>query len=353
MGKLYQTQTHPLRPKSKEKTMQNPPIPRCPECEPVEPVTRRQFLKAAGTALMTASVAATASALPALDTPRVGTAEQLVKELYNTLTTEQKRQIVLPWESARRTMVAANWAIVEPTIGEVFTPDQQEIVRAIFKAVTNEEWYPKFLAQMKTDSGGFENYHVAIFGNPNTGKAEWVLTGRHTTMRAGGDPTENRAFGGPIFYGHAPKFNEDPKHTGNVFWYQAKRANELFQMLDGKQRAQALLPTAPQESAISFRKPGEELPGIPIRTLTRDQKAHVWKVMHDILAPYRKSDVETVMQNVQASGGLDAMHLVFYKQDDLGNDGIWDIWRLEGPAFVWHFRGAPHVHTWVNVGRKG
>lgn len=24
-------------------------------------------------------------------------------------------------------------------------------------------------------------------------------------------------------------------------------------------------------------------------------------------------------------------------------------WRLEGPAFVWHWRGAPHVHVWVNV----
>ena len=28
---------------------------------------------------------------------------------------------------------------------------------------------------------------------------------------------------------------------------------------------------------------------------------------------------------------------------------MWDNWRLEGPAFVWYFRGAPHVHVWVNV----
>ena len=24
-------------------------------------------------------------------------------------------------------------------------------------------------------------------------------------------------------------------------------------------------------------------------------------------------------------------------------------WRLEGPSFVWYFRGRPHVHVWVNV----
>ena len=27
----------------------------------------------------------------------------------------------------------------------------------------------------------------------------------------------------------------------------------------------------------------------------------------------------------------------------------WFDWRLEGPAFVWHYRGAPHVQVWINV----
>ena len=33
----------------------------------------------------------------------------------------------------------------------------------------------------------------------------------------------------------------------------------------------------------------------------------------------------------------------------MGDDGVWDNWRIEGPSFVWHYRGAPHVHVWVNV----
>ena len=33
-------------------------------------------------------------------------------------------------------------------------------------------------------------------------------------------------------------------------------------------------------------------------------------------------------------------------------DGIWDRWKLEGPAFVWYFRGSPHVHTWINIAHK-
>jgi hypothetical protein len=32
---------------------------------------------------------------------------------------------------------------------------------------------------------------------------------------------------------------------------------------------------------------------------------------------------------------------------------MWDMWRIEGPSFVWHFRGAPHVHAYINIGHAG
>ena len=41
--------------------------------------------------------------------------------------------------------------------------------------------------------------------------------------------------------------------------------------------------------------------------------------------------------------------LAFYRDGDIGNDQVWDCWRLEGPSFVWYFRGSPHVHVWVNI----
>ncbi len=76
------------------------------------------------------------------------------------------------------------------------------------------------------------------------------MTGRHLTIRCDGNSTEHVAFGGPIFYGHASKgspdsFNEEANHPGNVFWPQALKANQLFAMLDGKQRDVALVAEAP------------------------------------------------------------------------------------------------------------
>lgn len=320
----------------------------CPDCDGI---TRRDFLKGVGGLALAASV----GAAPAFATPRrlaspppPGPPENLVKMLYDGLTPRQRPLVALPWDDARRSMVQANWAVVQPSIAELFDPDQQALVNTIFQGVTAPDWHDKFARQMQDDAGGIGSYHVALFGDPDGGKFEWVMTGRHMTRRCSGHSVENVAFGGPIFYGHAVVFNEKPDHPGNVFWYQAKRANEVFQALDGHQRGEALIARAPVESAISFRHDGA-YPGIAVGDLSRDQQQLVHEVMHDILAPFRPSDVKEVLRELKESGGLQKIHLAFYKQGDLGNDGVWDIWRLEGPSFVWHFRGAPHVHTWVNI----
>src|SRR5437763_17203362 len=162
----------------------------CPECEESVPisadatgVTRREFFAATGAAVVaTAAVVAAAGSAPAYAVPRIpqaakavaaGAPESLVKTLYNTLTPDQKKKVALPWDDPKRKMISANWAIVPDEIGKTFTTDQQDLIREIFKGVTNEEWYPKFMAQMKTDGGGFEKYHVALFGDPNSGKSEF------------------------------------------------------------------------------------------------------------------------------------------------------------------------------------
>ena len=55
------------------------------------------------------------------------------------------------------------------------------------------------------------------------------------------------------------------------------------------------------------------------------------------------------MRCLKTQGGLDRCVLSFYEDGDIGEDQVWDNWRLEGPSFVWYFRGEPHVHVWVNI----
>ena len=51
------------------------------------------------------------------------------------------------------------------------------------KNLCSEDGYERFMKQMDDDAGGFEAYHVAVFGEPGTDKPfEWVLSGRHDTL---------------------------------------------------------------------------------------------------------------------------------------------------------------------------
>ncbi len=68
-----------------------------------------------------------------------------------------------------------------------------------------------------------------------------------------------------------------------------------------------------------------------------------------LLEPYRREYQDQVFDCLKQQGGLQACSLAFYQERDMGNDGVWDNWRLEGPVLTWFFRGSPHVHIWIHV----
>jgi hypothetical protein len=309
-------------------------------------LNRRQFLQSAAGAAAACALGPVAAARTISPKP-----EELVASLFGSLSAEQRKVVALPWEDERRTQIGDNWAIVEPAIQDFYTADQQQLVRDIFKGVVSGESHDRFQKQMKDDYGGFGSYHCCVFGEPGRGKYEWVMTGRHLTIRCDGGSTGGTAFGGPIFYGHAMEFNEKPDHPGNVWWHQSKLANKVYVSLDGRQREKALLEGQPPDEPEVTVLRGEKGPfdGIAAGELSKDQKALVAEVMKELLAPYRASDVEQAMAFIEKGGGLDKVHLSFYKEGDLGDDGIWDCWMLQGPTLSWYFRGSPHAHVWVRI----
>lgn len=323
----------------------------CPDCSHQDgEFTRRDFVKlAAGAALA-------AGAVPLLGTRRswaaptpASAAETSVKRFYDSLSPAQRQKICFGFDHELRNRISANWHITEPQIdSDFYTKEQRENIKEIFRGVTSEEGYERFLKQMEDDSGGLGAYSVAVFGEPGTGKFQWEMTGRHMTIRADGDSVDKVAFGGPIVYGHG---EEDPAY--NMFHYQTKAANEVFHALDEKQRTACLLDKAPAESEVPLQGEKGQFPGIAVGSLSSDQKSLVESVVKVILAPYRPEDVDEALAMLKEGGGFDKLHMAFYKQEDLKGDQVWDIWRVEGPSFVWHFRGAPHVHTYVNIGLIG
>lgn len=330
---------------------------------PIHSLSRRRFLTGS------AGAAAAALALPAGSGHLFGdepaatavaqkSSETLAGLLHASLSPQQREKVCFPWDHVHpkfgllRTRVANNWNATEPDVaGSFFTGEQRGLIRDIFEQLIAPEWHARFDKQLEDDTGGFgHGQSIALIGEPGSGEFQFLLTGRHMTLRCDGDSAEHVAFGGPIFYGHdAAGDTEEPNHPGNVFWSQAVAANGVFGMLDGRQRSEALVDTLPRENAVAFRGHGTTLPGIAVTDLSADQRAEMDRVLALLLEPFRTTDRADARKCLDTQGGLDACRLAFYRQGDLGNDGVWDCWRLEGPSFVWHFRGAPHVHVWVNI----
>jgi len=326
----------------------------CPDCESPD---RRGFLLASAVSLAGFAIPRQTVALEGAAKKEIS--ETAVSELFATLTPEQKKVICFNWEHTDsdrgllRTHVSNNWQITRPHIDSpFFTKQQKQLLHDAYKGLFHPDWYPKMVKQLKDDTGGKPwgaEQSVALFGTPGQGKFEMVMTGRHMTVRIDGNSEDHVALGGPIFHGHAPIFVEKKGHPGNVFWHQAVEANKVFTLLDGKQQKQALVRARPAEAEVPLQGKEGTFDGMPIKEMSSDQKVVMKKVLASLVEPYRQTDRDEIMACLDKQGGLDACHLAFYEEGDIGKDREWDNWRLEGPSFVWYFRGEPHVHIWINV----
>ena len=319
------------------------------------PLSRRKFVgTAAGGAALASAGSLFLDSKPAyakVDLSQGPRAETLVTTLYKSLNEEQRTAICLPFDHPQRSRVENNWHINKTRVSQ-FTKDQQAMIREIFLKLHSPQYAEKVFGQVEND-GGFAKGSIGLCGKPGAGKFEFVYTGRHCTRRCDGDSVEGAAFGGPIFYGHAAgSFHEKADHKGNAYWFQAKRATELYQALDAKHRKLALLDKRSRgergNKTIQTKGSTKGLEGLPVSELAGDQKALFQKVLADLLAPFRKKDADEAMKLIEANG-IDKLHLSYYKKENIGEDEVWDVWQVEGPKMVWYFRGKPHVHVWANI----
>ena len=168
------------------------------DCECCSGITRRTFLKA--TVVGAAAVAA--SPLPSLAVSQAekaatkkATSETLVTTLFKSLNEEQQKSVCFPFDHPLRSKVDNNWMITDKKISEFYTKDQQAMIREIFTGLHSPEYAGKVAQQVEHDGGkeGFGGCSIALFGQPGTGKFEFVLAGRHVTRRCDGDYSTSRA----------------------------------------------------------------------------------------------------------------------------------------------------------------
>jgi hypothetical protein len=280
-------------------------------------------------------------------------AEALIRELFATLTDDQRISLVLPWDHGEKDqptrLKTFNSAIKGTRIGDAYTKPQQELVQRTLRAIlSGDEAYERLTRYGKWDSsGGFEGNGAVIFGDPSGDKPfSWMFAGHHLTVRCDGNSQPDAAFGGPMYYGHSA-----PGHSKqNVYNYQTQKVQSVFDALTEKQREKAIVVSAPADggAALKFQADAERK-GIVHGDLTADQRKHVEEVLRVLLEPFRKEDGDEVMALVKKNGGMEKIQLAFYKDMAMDGNDRWHGWRLEGPGFIWNYRVLPHVHCYVNI----
>ncbi|MBI2808562.1 MAG: DUF3500 domain-containing protein [Planctomycetes bacterium] len=336
----------------------------CSDCDALDGVGRRDFLLGVGgTAVTLAALEAipgsalAQQAQPAQPARQARPAEALIRELYQGLSAEQRRRVVYPWNHGggnNRTPTRKgmyNAAIFrDHSIGAAYTPAQVELNQRILRAISSDDAGYRCITRNGTfdGSGSFGRCGAYIFGDPSgNNQFSWVFSGHHLTVRCDGNSEPDAAFGGPMYYGHSP----DGMSQRNVFNFQTRSAISVWDALSAAQRQQATIAMNPGEQAGSVRFRRNGFPGIAASALTADQRRLVQQVMRDLLSPYRREDGDEVMELVGRNGGLERLHIGFYRAANTAADR-WDFWRIEGPGFVWNFRVLPHVHCFVNIARQ-
>jgi hypothetical protein len=251
-------------------------------------LSRRDFVKTVGTAALAATVPPSAHHASRPRQGRVRPARRgRRRPLLPSLRDDQRRRICFPFDHPKRSQVQNNWAVVEPTIGDM-TSEQQALCAEVFQNLCSEDGRERFSKQMQDDYGGFENYHVAVFGEPGpASRLEWVLTGRHLTLRADGRERRRHGLRRPDLL-RARRRRPHPRGPGTRTTSGGIRASRQPDFRHPRRRpAHAGLISQARADAARSAGSGRRLgdPGLAVGELDPQQKRMVQQLLKDLTAP--------------------------------------------------------------------
>lgn len=319
--------------------------------------TRRQLLKwgVASGAMAGIGLAAGWRLLPPSPRKTGESTTNLAAALYASLGAEERTKVCLDYEHPfrqhhnRGVPAGGEWVAL---LGR----ESRQLVVDLVDAGLSETGRARVPAQYYSRILGANACCVALFGNPVTGPYQVVVTGPHLNLRVGGTNREGVAFGGPQVWGDQAGDGELGL-PGNAYRGQLERGQRLISSLSTAQQRTVRQAKAPVQTDITFQGASGRFDGIAVGDLPLAKRNAARDLVDDLLGTYSEADHAYASECLAHNGGIDALHLADYSVDHQGGrnvgDGASQIFRLEGPAAVFYYRGEPHLHAYLNVGMDG
>ena len=274
--------------------------------------------------------------------------DTLSRRLYTSLDSDQRAATCVAYDHPLRQYHNRGVSGGGSSALASFNRDQRRILTDLLYSGLSAEGRGRVPQEDLIRFTGVNSMNVLICGDPTSPPYQIILTGVHLNLRVGGKSREGAAFGGPQVYGDQ-RGNEVAGLPGNVYRDQFLLGQRLLRSLDAGRRKLALLEQAPVQTQIELQGPRGSFPGIPVAELTPEGKALAHEIVERIFSTYPPDDVTYARECLDANGGVDALFLSYYQHGEGGEIPEAQVFRLEGPASVFYFRGYPHVHAFLNV----
>jgi hypothetical protein len=320
-------------------------------------MNRRQLLKAGAGIAAVAAVGATARYAVLAPTQRHtgASTDELAVEIQDGLSEPARTRACFAWDHPLRQVHNRGlWCGGVSVNAATLSWNARRALTDLLHAHLSEAGAERLLSQFPSRYAGVNYQYLLLFGDPRSGPWQMLLSGIHLNLRIAGRLRDGAAFGGPQVYGDQ-RGNGRAGLPGNVFRYQMQAAHELIGTLTPAQRAATRITLAPPQTCIAVQGKAGRFDGPPVGDLPLKSRQLAQAVVAGILENYGEVDAAYAKDCLDRNGGVDALHFADYDVDFQGGrhagDSPSQVFRLEGPAAVFHFRGEPHLHAFVNVER--
>ncbi len=321
------------------------------------PVSRRGVLL--GAAGLGAGLLASRIGLPKVEAAPHG---ELVSGFAASLSPAQRAQVFLPWDHPSRQLVNTLAIRKSPHIGTMFNAQQIPYVWRLWESMQSPAGITRFREPLRAEAGGLDGCVLVIYGDPAKGPCQSVISGGHLELRAG--TQNNGSFGDGVAYGHQVG-NQELRVPGNVWAHHSDAINALAGLWTPEQLAQAIIAKKPHELMLQVQGNAGRFDGLSVSTFNEEQRATFCELLTTMLASYAPQYAEQATSDLQHLGGINQLRVALYAENGFYGDGVrytdateraderayFQVWRIEGPGFVLHFEGHPHVHAYLRIAK--
>ena len=293
------------------------------------------------------------------------------RSLVESLSPLQRRHVMLPWDHPSRGLVTHVACMRHaPRVADVLGAGQRRLVQRLYDTMTSAPERRRLGRLVGLEAGGLDPCALLIYGNPDHGDFQVMISGAHLLIRGGGMTRAGSAFGGPLAYGHQLG-NGVPRLPGNAFADHGDALNAFLATLpETAQREARVRGRAHHETAVQLQGPHGRFRGLAASRLGERGRERLAGLVDLMLSCYDTTDREAAWGCIRRNGGVEALRLAVWTDGGRYDDGramtdlppderarrgvpYWHVWRIEGPGSVLHFRGWPHVHAAIHLADDG